>query len=358
MELPERKRRILKAIVENYIDTAEPVGSKALVNSFDTPISSATIRNEMSELEDLGYLEKPHVSAGRVPSFAAYRLYVNELMDRHRVATNELEAMRIMMEAKMKEIDNIVVSASKVIGEMTQHTAVSMISRKGEDHVKRCELIAIDGGSTYAAVLITESDVKNKMLRLEEPVEPATAAMLCTALNLAVSERRLELVLPSVAQSMGSDSQVYRMTADILDFIRQTEAGGKPEVYIDGTARLLDNREYQDTGRARELLEYFSDRSKVGELLETADGNPINVRIGPELRDPSMRDASLVFTSYDIDRNTKGIVGIIAPARMDYADVCAKLTAFTQAVSHVMGHQTKQLKDAGDTDERREEQGK
>lgn len=354
MELPERKRRILKAIVENYIDTAEPVGSKALVNCFDTPISSATIRNEMSELEDMGYLEKPHVSAGRVPSFAAYRLYVNELMDRHRVATNELEAMRMMMEAKMKEIDNIVVSASKVIGEMTQHTAVSMISRKGGDEVKRAELIAVDGGMTYAAVLVTGSDVKNKLLRLEESVAPSTAAMLCTALNLAISEHRLEYLLPSVAQSMGKDSQVYRMTAEVLDFIRQTEQGSKPEVYIDGAARMLDNREYQDTGRAREVLEYFSDRSRVGELLESSDGNPINVRIGPELNDPSMRDASLVFTSYDIDQNTKGIVGIIAPARMDYADVCAKLTAFTQAVSHVMGRAPKQLKESGESNERRE----
>ena len=355
MELPERKRRILKAIVENYINTAEPVGSKALADSFDTPISSATIRNEMSELEEMGYLEKPHVSAGRVPSFAAYRLYVNELMDRHRVATNELEAMRLMMESKMREIDNIVVSASKVIGEMTQHTAVSMISRKGGDRVKRCELIAVDSGSTYAAVLVTGSDVKNKMLRLASPVAPSTAAMLCTALNLAISENRLEYLLPSVAQSMGEDSQVYQMTSDILEFIRQTEAGSKPEVYIDGAARLLDNREYQDTGRAREVLEYFSDRSKVGELLESANGDPINVRIGPELQDPSMRDASLVFTSYQIDPNTRGIVGIIAPARMDYADVTAKLMAFTQAISGVMGRQRKQLKDAGETDEQRTE---
>ena len=356
VELPERKRRILKAIVESYIDTAEPVGSKTLVNSFDIPISSATIRNEMSELEDMGYLEKPHVSAGRIPSFAAYRLYVNELMERHRVATDELEAMRLMMQAKMREIDNIVVSASKVLGEMTQHTTVSMLSRTGGVRVKKCELIDVDGGYTYAVVLVTDSDVKNKMLRLERRVEPATAAVLGTAVNLALSERRLEYLLPSVQQSTGRDSPVYQMTADVLDFIRSTEAGGKPEIYIDGAARLLDNREYQDTQRAREMLEYFSDRSRLGQLLEGEDApDVINIRIGPELQDPSMRDASLVFTSYQIDRNTKGIVGIIAPARMDYADVCAKLIAFTQAVSGVTGNGMKRLKDAGESDDRRNE---
>ena len=355
MELPERKKRILKAIVESYIDTAEPVGSKTLVNSFDVPISSATIRNEMSELEELGFLEKPHVSAGRIPSYAAYRLYVNELMERHRVATDELEAMRLMMQAKMREIDNIMVSASKVLSEMTQHTAVSMISRTGGCRVKKCELIDVDGGYTYAVVLVTDSEVKNKMLRLSQPVEPATAAVLSTAINLALSERRLEYLLPSVQQSMGGSSAVYQMTSDILDFIRATEAGGKSEVYIDGTARLLDNREYQDAHRARELLEYVSDRSRVGELLEQEEaGGMVKIRIGPELQDPSMRDASLVFTSYEIDKNTRGIVGIIAPARMDYADVCAKLIAFTQAVSGVTGQGLKRLKDAGESDERRD----
>jgi len=156
---------------------------------------------------------------------------------------------------------------------------------------------------------------------------------------------------------MGGSSAVYQMTSDILDFIRATEAGGKSEVYIDGTARLLDNREYQDTHRARELLEYFSDRSRVGELLEQEeDGGLVKIRIGPELQDPSMRDASVVFTSYQIDQNTRGIVGIIAPARMDYADVCAKLAAFTQAVAGVTGTGMKRLKDIGESDERRDQE--
>ncbi len=357
MELPERKRRILKAIVENYIETAEPVGSKTLADRFEAPISSATIRNEMSELEELGYLEKPHVSAGRIPSYAAYRLYVNELMDRHRIATGELEAMRLMMQAKMREIDNIMVSASKVLGEMTRHTTVSMISHTGGKTVRRCELIDVDGGYSYAAVLVTESDVKNKMIRLSRLVEPATAAVLTTALNLAISEGRLEYLLPSLSQSMGEDSGVYEMAMTVLDFIRETQQGGKPEIYIDGAARLLDNREYQDTQRARELLEYFSDRGRVGELLEGGEApNLINVRIGPELQDPSMRDASLVFTSYQIDQNTRGIVGIIAPARMDYADACAKLIAFTQAVAGVTGQGMKRLKDTGESDERRNQE--
>lgn len=355
MELPERKRRILKAIVENYIDTAEPVGSKMLVASLDQAVSSATIRNEMSELEELGYLEKPHVSAGRVPSYAAYRLYVNELMDRHRLASAELEAMRLRMQAKMQELDDIMVSASKVVSEMTQHTAVSMVTRNQGDTVRKCELITVDGGASYAVVLVTDSDVSNKMLRLKDPVEPETAAMLSTAVNLALAENRLDDLLPSVAHSMGAGSPVFQLTAEVLSFVRKLETGhADSKVYVDGAARLLDNREYQDTRRAKELLEYMSDPGKIRDLIGGEDGGTVTIRIGPELDDPGLRDASLVFTTYPIDDHTTGVIGIVAPTRMDYADACAKLAAFSQTVKGMRGA-AKQIKENGEKHERREQ---
>lgn len=347
MELPLRQRRILKAIIECYISTAEPVGSKMLADSFDQPISSATIRNEMSELEDLGYLEKPHVSAGRIPSYAAYRLYVNELMDRHRIVSAQLEEIRRQMEDKMRELDNIMVSASRVISEMTRHTSVSAVSRNEAGRVKKCELITVDGGATYAVVLVTGSAVRTRMVNLQEPVEPSTAAMLATAVNLSISENRLEFVLPSMAKGAGTDSPLYQLTVEVMDFIHRTEQeSGVSEVYVSDAARLLDNREYQDAQRVRELLESLSDRATLRELMERTVPGRVQIRIGPELEEPRLRDASLVFTSYPIDRNTVGIIGIVAPTRMDYADACAKLTAFTRAVSGITD--PKQIDDMGE----------
>ena len=131
MELPERKRQILKAIVESYIETAEPVGSKMIAGVFSQPISSATIRNEMSELEELGFLEKPHVSAGRVPSYAAYRLYVDELMESYRVTTGEIERLQAAMRSRLRELDNIMVNASRIVSHFTDHTSVSIVDRAG-----------------------------------------------------------------------------------------------------------------------------------------------------------------------------------------------------------------------------------
>ena len=334
MSLPERKRRILKAIIESYIETAEPVGSKALAVGFELPISSATIRNEMSELEELGYLEKPHVSAGRVPSYSAYRLYVNELMAHYRVAAEEVEQMRAQMQRRMWEMDNLLMSASKVITEMTGHTSVSMARQRGRGIVRKCELITVDGGQSYAAVLVSQNTVKNKMLRPLAAVEPSTAAVITTAVNLAITEQRLDFLLPSMAGSMGEESAVYDLTRQVLDFIRQTEsAESAPEVYVDGIARLLGNREYQDAQRARELLEYISDSGKLGGKLDTEAPNLINIRIGPELEEPSMRDASLVFSTYRIDSQTQGIIGIVAPTRMDYSAAVAKLQGFIQAMN-------------------------
>lgn len=338
MILPDRKRRILKAIVESYIDTAEPVGSKTLALGFDQSISSATIRNEMSELEELGFLEKPHISAGRVPSYSAYRLYVNELMDRYRIVNAEVEQMRLQMRRKMREMDNILLNASRVMAEMTGRTSVSMGRQTGRGSVKKCELISVDEGHSYAIVLVTSSNVRNKMVRLDIPVEPSTAAVITTAVNLAIAESRLDFLLPSMAQSVGEGSAIYELVCLVLEFIAQTEEkDSKQEVYIDGISNLLNNREYQDARRAREVLEYISDSERVSGIFEGDAPNIVNIRIGPELEEPSMRDASLVFSTYKIDEHTSGIVGIVAPARMDYSAVCAKLASFIRAMSHLPG---------------------
>ncbi|MBQ9535112.1 MAG: heat-inducible transcription repressor HrcA [Clostridia bacterium] len=353
MELSERQRRILKAIIESYIDTAEPVGSKSLAVSFDSPISSATIRNEMSELEERGLLEKPHVSAGRVPSYAAYRLYVNELMERHRTAYSELEQIRRRMQDIMREMDDIMVSAARVVSEMTNYTSVSVLNRRGGGRVKKCELIAMDEGWSYAVVLVGEREVRHKLLHLTAPVEPSMAAMLSTAVNLAIAEGRLEYLLPSMLHGIGAQSGMYMLIKGVIDFIRQTEnASDVAEVYVSDTARLLDNREYQDIQRMRELLDYMSDRSNVRDMVSRGAPERINIRIGPELDEPSMRDVSLVFTTYAVDRDTKGIIGIVAPTRMDYAAACAKLAAFAKAVSG-MNELGEKIKDTGEDDEYR-----
>lgn len=348
MQLPERKLQILKAIVENYINTAEPVGSKAVADSFSYPISSATIRNEMGELEEMGFLEKPHVSAGRIPSYSAYRIYVDELMEGYRLASDELQRIKAALQQKIRDLDTITINAAKVVASLTSHAAISMTTRKKGYKVKKAELIPVDSGTTYAVVLIFDSMVKNRMFKLYSPLEPSLAAVLSTAINLAISESRLELLLPTVSQSVGHDTIVYHLTERILEFIEECESeASHGDVHLDGALHLLKNREYQDTVKARALLEFMSDADKMSGLIRSGMPGTISISIGPENEEPELNDASFVYTAYNIDQSTRGIIGVVAPTRMDYARACAQLAAFVNALPT---YDKRYLKSNKDTD--------
>lgn len=337
--LPSRKQMILKAIIENYIDSAEPVGSKALMGAFEKPLSSATIRNEMSELEEMGLLEKQHVSSGRVPSSQAYRLYVDQLMDQYRMAALELERLRDEMEHRMHEMDNILMAASRVVSKVTNHTAVALTQKTMGEEVKKVELIPMDSfGTQYALVLICANTVRNKVLRLRQPVPSENVSALTGFINMAIAEGRLDRLQGVVEQSFGPQSAVAYLSRQILDFIEEgsREAGGL-EFYLEGASKLLSNREYQDVRKAGMVLDHLADPESVRDIVQNALPGRINIKIGPENADPALSEASFVFTTYEFDPSHKGIIGIVAPTRMDYAKASAQLAAFVSTLADLNG---------------------
>ncbi len=353
MDLPERKRQILKAIVENYINTAEPVGSKMIAGAFSQPISSATIRNEMSELEEMGFLEKPHVSAGRVPSYAAYRLYVDELMDSYRMAAGEIERLQAEMRSRLRELDSIMINASRIVSHFTDHTSVSIIDRAGGSSVKKVQLVSIDD-MTYAVVLVTENNARNKVLRLPAPLSETEAAVLGRAINAALAENRLPAFAAGLRSIAAPGSGALFLADKVVELVREAQSETHAsEVYVDGAGRLLSNREYQDPEKARDLLDYLSDLRKVGGLVRCRTPYVVNIRIGPENGEPRLWDASFVFTAYDIDEQTRGIVGVIGPTRMDYSRTIARLSAIARQLSRLAsGENAKyKLKEPGDRHE-------
>ncbi len=335
--LPDRKQMILKAIIENYIASAEPVGSKTLMGSFDRPLSSATIRNEMSELEEMGLLEKQHVSSGRVPSNLAYRLYVDRLMDSYRMAAMELERMRREMENKLNEMDSLLLAASKVVSMITDQTTVVLASDSSDERVRKIELIPMDAeGLTYALVMVCDNTVRNKVLRLRAPVRSESAALLTGFINMSIREDRLQDLPGLLAGSFGENSPEALLAAEVISFI--SEGGSEKtgyEMYLEGAARLLRNREYQDAEKAGELLEHMADPESVRALVTKGLPGQINIRIGPENEDPKMADASLVFTSYELGNGGHGVIGVVAPKRMDYAKVSAQLSAFVKMLGAI-----------------------
>ncbi len=349
--LPDRKMMILKAIIENYIDTAEPVGSKALMSSFDKPISSATIRNEMSELEDMGLLEKQHVSSGRVPSAAAYRLYVDRLMDDYRIAALELERMRREMERRLGEMNGILVRVSRLLSSVTDHTAVALSTRSVGQRVRRVELIPMDlAGETYALVVIGESAVRSKVLHLDLAVPSESVQVLTGLINMAIGEGRLDTLPLLISASFGEGSPLSLLAGEVLAFMQESSEGREVhELYLEGASKLLRNREYQDTRKAGMLLDHLADPETVRELVGGGVPGRINIRIGPENEDPAMQDASFIFTTYQLGGGNRGVIGIVAPQRMDYARASARLAAFARTLNEL---QQTNDKGSGDHNER------
>lgn len=337
MDLSERKRKILKAIIENYIETAEPVGSKLLAAEAKGSVSSATIRNEMSELEEMGYIEKPHTSAGRVPSPLGYRLYVDELMNRCRTTAREIEQMRSALESKIQELDDTMEEASAILSELTGQPTVSLSSRHNRRQVKRLELIPI-AESDYALVAVTVPPaVNNKVVHLSQALEPEEIDTFCRAANLVLAKEGGSLRLEELGQSVPPGSPLYQLIAQAAEFVWQIEQPSDSyDMVVKGVSRLLGNPEYYDAQKAQPLLELLGDKEKVFGLARDYKPQMLNIRIGPENGQGPMEDASFVFTSYDLGEDVSGIIGVIGPTRMDYSKIASRLLLLSRTLGGLM----------------------
>ena len=219
MELSERKKQILRAVVENYIQTAEPVGSKAIVASAGLKVSSATIRNEMAELENLGYLEQPHTSAGRIPSPKGYRLYVNELMEEHRLTMQEAQKINEALNLKIREMDQVMTEAGKIISQLTQYPTFSLTTGNRKATIARYDLLMVEQ-SAFIAVLMTDGQqVKNKLFRLPTPLSDPQLQLLSTLLNTSFTGLTLEQLGPALERvSTHAGDEAYGLIHLVVSF--------------------------------------------------------------------------------------------------------------------------------------------
>lgn len=252
MELTERKKKILRAIVDEYIRTAEPVGSKTIAQMPGMDFSSATIRNEMAELTNLGLLEQPHTSAGRVPSAAGYRFYVDELMQDYRLTVDETRSINQAMEGKMQQFDNMITEVGKMVSRMTNLPAYAVARGPASVTVKRFDLILAEAGSFILVVMLSDNSVKNKLIRLPVDVTEADLKLLSAVLNAGLTDLEADAITPDVlARVTRSAGEAASLVPVIVDFV--TELLRKPveEVYMTGQAKLLGQPEYHDIERHR-----------------------------------------------------------------------------------------------------------
>ncbi len=344
MALSDRKKQILKAVVDDYVQTAEPVGSRAVVARLKTNVSSATVRNEMADLERMGYLEQPHTSAGRVPSHLGYRLYVDELMQNYSVVPAEIDQFISTLSFRMGELDRLIAEAGRMVSELTNHPAIAVSPTVEKEAVRRFEVIQVDE-ETVVLVLVTTSDIiKNRICHLTFPLSNLEVTAANRALNAHFTNIPLEDLTDEriTAAEFGAGADITELLVAAIDFASDVlNTVMKRDLYLEGASQILKYPEFHDPGKAMALLDCLSDHNALALLPVPDEENPVKIRIGSENGASPLDNASIVMTSYHTARGAKGLLGVVGPTRMDYAKVAAKLCHFADELNHLLNHDTR-----------------
>ena len=326
--LDERKTKILKAIIRNYLETGEPVGSRTISKDSDLNLSSATIRNEMADLEEMGYILQPHTSAGRIPSDKGYRFYVDHLIEEK---DNEVTQMKEFMIEHTEKVEQVLKQVAKVLATNTNYAAMISAPSYQKSRVKFIQLSQVDDEQILAVIVREGNIVKNKIISVGEPLGNERLLKLNILLNsnlngLSIDQINLGMI-SLLKEQAGIDSGIV---SDVLDAV--AEAIGEDEdlqIYTSGATNIFKYPELSDSKSASELIEAFEEKqelaSLVSETLNSEENTGIQVYIGNESPIQTMKDCSVVTATYDLGEGVKGTIGIVGPKRMDYEKVMDNL---------------------------------
>ena len=337
-ELSQRKKQILKAIVEAHIAAGEPVGSKFLVQSNLLSCSSATIRNEMAELEEMGYLEQPHTSAGRVPSELGYRFYVDSLLQHYAMTNKEIEEINSLLKIKMGELDKILEVASKVASNITNYTGIAVKPKQSSVKVLKYEIVGIDAHQFAIVMILSTGAIKTKKVKIQIEVDEFWLSRLSSALNsyltgLCADEITLTSVM-NLERAMGDNSILVNATIKaIYDTMSEFDGG---ELHYSGLNHLLQYPEYSDVNKFGQIINTFEEKDQLLELVSGSNADDINVLIGSENSVKVMSDSAIVFKQIKKDGKTIGAIGVVGPRRMDYARVLATLNELSENITDLI----------------------
>ena len=332
--LSDRKKKILKSIIDAYISYGEPVGSKFLTERCSFNLSSATLRNEMNELETLGFLEQPHTSAGRIPTSQGYRTYIELLMERYKLTVDEVTLLNELLDFKLGEMSRIMDEASRVISELTNYTAFSVIKKKGIT-VKRYQLIRVDNKSFILLLICDDGNIRNRHIRQDTDLSDETLKATAHALNtVMVNIMPEQVALPAILryeEMLGLDADFGRW---LLKTVYEMLGASEDErLHISGVTKLLSYPEFYNVSKARCVLEVFERKHDlVNALLDTAT-DKLNVFIGDDSMDQLIPDSSFVFKPITLNGNTIGGIGVVGPKRMSYNKVIAHLEYFVKGLT-------------------------
>lgn len=326
MELQSRKMKILQAIIRTYLETGEPVGSRTISKYTDLHLSSATIRNEMADLEEMGLIKQPHTSAGRIPTDAAYRLYVDHMLEEGR---QEVDDMKNLLVSREQRLEELLQQVAKLLAVNTNYASMISAPSVQNNKIKFIQLSQVDESNILAVIVIEPNLVRNTLIRVEEQLSQDTLLMLNMLLNTSLNGVPVEQINLGLIAAVKKQAGIHStLVGDVIDAAAEAiKPADDLKIYTSGATNIFRYPELADNARASEILNDFEEKraleSIVQNSLENASetGTGIQVYIGNESPVESMKDCSVVTTMYDLGNGMKGTVGIIGPKRMDYDKV-------------------------------------
>ena len=334
MRMDERKFRILQAIIDDYILTAVPVGSRTISKKYEMGLSSATIRNEMSDLEDLGYLAQPHVSAGRIPSAKAYRLYVDQLLKSGQIRSADPAALKAHFEGRLRKMEDVVDHAAQVLSSLTHYTAVVTPPKGREPRIRNLQLVPVSGSSALVVIVTDGGVVKDAVIRVDETLDDDALY----AISRMLTEKLTGLTFAEASRLLAGPFESTGQQALLKGIAEMTAQAESPAIAVGGTSNIFNYPEYSDMEKARAFLTLLETRDKLAQLVESGGGQmAFTVRIGPETGVPEMRDCSIVTATYVTGSHQTGTIGVIGPTRMQYSRVLSILSTLGRQLTELLG---------------------
>ena len=326
MDLNERKRKILQAIIDEYIGTAEPVGSRAISKKQNLGLSSATIRNEMADLEEMGYITQPHTSSGRVPSDAGYRFYVNQLMQRYQLGMEEIARLQNELEEKVNQLEKIIRRAGLITSALTDYTTVVTAPSQSDEKINKIDLVSIR--------------VRNQIMTAD--IDAQTCIKLAEILNRNLCGLSGDEITFEKIKALEEEIRVRldihtKVLINIMNFVYETiTAPEDTEIYVNNTKSILKYPEYRDVDKAREMMNFLEDKENLKRLIGSSNEDGISAKIGTENNLEVLNDCSLVTVNYSLGEKVVGKLGVIGPKRMNYAKVFASLDLISNEIDRLL----------------------
>ncbi|SFC62503.1 heat-inducible transcriptional repressor HrcA [Clostridium uliginosum] len=340
MTIDDRKIKILQAIINDYIHTGDPVGSRTIAKKYELGVGSATIRNEMADLEDMGYLEQPHASAGRVPSSKGYRLYVDKLMvDQLLTPEEDMRIKQYIVDSAMLEVDKIVRQTSALLSDLTNLTCVVQTPSVKKSFIKSIQLIKVDNHSLVSVILADTGVIKNHMIRINqtptiEELNKINAMINKRLVNLSIEQINLE-VINQLKEDLHGYDELFNA---LLPALYQTlNVSNSSEVIMEGTTNIFNYSEYNDIEKAKEMLSLLNDKESIMDLFQTSED--ITIRIGEENYRPQAKECSIISAEYSFKDRPIGTIGLIGPRRIDYSRVIAIMAQIVKELNNILTNQ-------------------